>query len=142
MSALPIKRISIAVVVLLLAGCAPKVSVPYEQKSFSKLQDQKLKESILLYYSYLKDKKLDKLYQMESPSFRYLYPLEKFEAYYRGFKPIKKIIFLDAKEISPNVYESRVKLILPDVSVVKEDTWVKIDSRLYHNTTDPFFFPE
>ncbi|MRJ02112.1 MAG: hypothetical protein GXO19_04500 [Epsilonproteobacteria bacterium] len=100
-----------------------------------------MKKTILSFYSTLQEKDLPELYKMESPSFRYLYSYEKYAAYYKGFKPIKKIVLVKLEERDPDLYESTMLVVFPDLNATLKDLWLKVDGHYYHHTVDPFFFP-
>jgi len=131
----------IIIVAIIFAGCAfSSLKVPYDKQSFH-VKDKELQTTILKFYDNLYKKRIDKMYSMESPSFRYLYPFEKYKAYYSGFKKFKKISFVSLHQEAPNVYESQIKIVFPDTTVLYKDIWLKIGDKYFHNTRDIFFFP-
>jgi hypothetical protein len=123
-------------------GCSSSSLIQFNKKDIN--IDKNLKGKITNFYSYLKNKKLYKMYLLESPSFRYFYPFEKYKAYYKGFKDIKEIKIAKIEKLEPNFNKIYLQIFFSsDLSkpVVYEDRWIKINNKWYHHTFDPFFFP-
>jgi len=126
----------------LLVGCSPHITISYDEESFSKIEEKDLKNTLLSFYSYLNEKNIKKMYELESPSFRYLYPFDRYQAYYQGFKPITTISLMEVNQTSPQVYVTKLQILLKEgKKVIYTDTWEKLDNKFFHHTIDPFFFP-